>query len=280
MAVRYMSSSQQLFSREVSKHTWLAVNDLNLSTLFGRAFRVQRPNGVKTVSLPAMQDVSDLLDGIYQLKGGILVRDGTWWKGLAPGDVDTVLTSNGPGQLPSYQAPSAPAGNGMSNLFQLGTSTVVSTTAFAYKGLTFQTDFDLLIGGIWMFGNYVAGQTYKAIAAIASNGSGAGTLSSVSLGPAFVLPETLGPRWQYLPLTIPKAFSAGDLVFFGAGRSDGTGTFVFPLAGFANGAYNMPLPGRPRRLATINVTNPGNGQAYGDAAPGGAVGLGLSLAIT
>jgi hypothetical protein len=278
-AARYMSSSQQLFSAEVSKHTWLARNDLNMATLFGRAFRIQRPSGVKMVSLPSYYDVSDLLDGIYQLKGGILVRNTNQWQGLAAGPDETVLTSNGPGQLPSWEPPAAPSGQGMSNVVQLALNNTASAVAAACKGFTWQNDYDIEIGGIWMYGNYTINQVLKPVAAIASNSAGAGTLSAVTQGIAYTCPETLTNRWQYLPFTVPVAFPAATRIFCGIVRTDGLGSFVLPIDGMAAGAWNLPLPGKPRRFASIASNNPVNGIAYADQAPGFAMGIGLAYRL-
>lgn len=229
--------------------------------------------------MPAYQDVSDLLDGIYQLEGGILVRGPNWWQGLAPGLAGTILTSNGPGEAPTYQAPPAPSGEGLSNTFQLGTSLTANTGAFAFKGMTWTADFDIEIGGLWMMGDYTIGQVYQPLAAIASNGGGAGTLSNVTLGPGYTLPETFTDRWQYLPFTTPVPFSAGDLIAIACGRSDGAGTFQFPLNGITAGTFNWPLPGRPRRYFAVASAAPANGMAYTDVAPGGAIQFGLAYRI-
>lgn len=54
---------------------------------------------------PTPQAVSDSLDSISQHVGSILIRTVAGWSYLEAGPTGHVLKSNGPMQLPTWQAP-------------------------------------------------------------------------------------------------------------------------------------------------------------------------------
>lgn len=56
------------------------------------------------VASTTLASVSAMLDLITATRGSILYRGLTGWAGRAPGALNTVLTSNGPGQDPTYKA--------------------------------------------------------------------------------------------------------------------------------------------------------------------------------
>lgn len=97
--VKIMDAYQREFSSYMSRNSQLAAQDFMYISLFGRVGHLVRRDGTKVFSMAAMQDVSQLLDALYQLKGGILVRGDTWWEGLAIGDPGKVLGVTSPGEL-------------------------------------------------------------------------------------------------------------------------------------------------------------------------------------
>lgn len=97
--VKYMDGYQRDFALRLSQKTQLAAQDFLYIALWGRIGHMVRRDGRKVYSLAALQDVSSLLDTVFQLKNGILVRGETWWEGIAAGTPAQVLTINPDGTL-------------------------------------------------------------------------------------------------------------------------------------------------------------------------------------
>lgn len=105
--VKLMDSYQINFARELAAKSQLASQDFLYIALFGRIGHMVRRDGKKVFSMAAKQSVSQLLDAIWQNKGGILVRGDTWWDPLAVGNPDQVLTVQADGSL-AWETPAAP----------------------------------------------------------------------------------------------------------------------------------------------------------------------------
>lgn len=90
--MKVMDSMIQWFALEVSKVGPLMPRDILMWQLYGRPYTFIMPDGRKVYPVAAMQDASELLDSIYQLPSGILVRGATLWQGLPVGDPGLVLT--------------------------------------------------------------------------------------------------------------------------------------------------------------------------------------------
>lgn len=90
--VKNMDPLFQDFARQVAKETPLLPRDLLFRQLYRRPYWFYMPDGRKVFPVAAMQDVSLLLDAVWQLENGLLVRGPTWWQGLPPGAPKSVLT--------------------------------------------------------------------------------------------------------------------------------------------------------------------------------------------
>lgn len=107
IATKYMSAQEQAFAADMAKRAKLLPRDFLMLALFGRLGVFVGRNGVKRYSMYAVQNVSEMLDALWQLKGGILVRGKDWWTGLPPGLPNEVLQM-GPDGLPIW----SPGGGG------------------------------------------------------------------------------------------------------------------------------------------------------------------------
>jgi len=160
--------------------------------------------------MASMQDISDLLDALGQLKGMTLFRDETWWTSLPIGDPGDVMTV-GPDGLPFWDAGSGggASGNAFMQLLEpnpnaapltIGPSTfiglpIVPSSTIELNGLnvwvvvpgTSRT----IVAGIYSDAGYtMAGGTLLAqSAAIAAS---AGIVSM-----PFAAPITLNPNTMY-----------------------------------------------------------------------------------
>lgn len=117
----YIDALFQEFSRELSKRTTLLPRDMLIIGLFGRVGVVTHKSGTKVFSMAAVQDVSDLLDAIAQLKGDIIFRGSNWWQRLPAGQPGQVLAVSGDG-TPEWIDGGGGGGSGWTNLAVLSTS--------------------------------------------------------------------------------------------------------------------------------------------------------------
>lgn len=104
-----MSAQEQAFARRLANESKLLPRDFLMIALFNRIGVVVLRNGRKIYGMPAIQDVSAMLDALWQTKGGILYRDTTLWAGLEAGDPGFVLTM-GDDAVPVWAE--APSGGG------------------------------------------------------------------------------------------------------------------------------------------------------------------------
>lgn len=112
----YMSAGSQQFAREVAAASKLLPRDLLMISLFNRLGYVIFRDGRKVYSMPAMQDVSDLLDALGQTPGDILIRGEDWWTYLPIGPENAVLAV-GPDGLPIWSE--VPGGGGGQEFLQV-----------------------------------------------------------------------------------------------------------------------------------------------------------------
>lgn len=105
--IKNIDPLMQAVARDVSRYTPLLPRDFLMMQLFQRAFHFVLPDGSKVYSMAAMQDVSALLDAIWQEKNGLLLRDDSLWKGLPPGTPTQVLSVDLDGNV-VWQDPTVP----------------------------------------------------------------------------------------------------------------------------------------------------------------------------
>lgn len=80
---------------------WLA-RDVHTVVMYGTLFCLTQPDGSTIWPMAATQNVSEALDAIGSLPGGIMVRTAERWLWLPPGPVGYVLAMQADG-LPAWQ---------------------------------------------------------------------------------------------------------------------------------------------------------------------------------
>lgn len=76
---------------------------------------VNTRNGLEQILRELLASVSEYLDALGSTRGSLLYRGSAGWTTLPPGTSSHVLTSNGAGADPSWQAASGGGGGGSSN---------------------------------------------------------------------------------------------------------------------------------------------------------------------
>lgn len=169
------------------------------ATASGLTMSTARLLGRLTSSSGAIEELtfSGTLDQIGNTRGSILERGASGWQIVAPGTATYVLTSNGSGADPSWQAASGGGGS--------GTVTSVSQTVpsgFAIGGSPITTSGTLAI-------TYATGQTANKFLATPDGTTGAISERSIVTGD--------------LPATAVTAASYGDATHVGSFTVDATG---------------------------------------------------------
>lgn len=92
--------------------TNVSARDVIFSAMNGLLFYLEDEEGRRWYSMAHRERISASLDVFSQSKGSILVRGDDLWEAIPAGPKGTVLTSNGSGELPSWQ-PIADGGVGL-----------------------------------------------------------------------------------------------------------------------------------------------------------------------
>ncbi len=100
---KYIDAASMRRAIELTAGTGKYPRDIILQAMRGRLYVWQDQNGKVWYPMAAVQDISETLDVLAQTVGSVLARAGDRWRSLAPGIPGDVLTSQGPGVLPSYQ---------------------------------------------------------------------------------------------------------------------------------------------------------------------------------
>lgn len=102
LLAKYVATEDQKLAYDATVGSPLLPRDIILMAMAGRHFAIDLDNG-KTIWPVAMtKAVSDSLDSISQIPGTLLVRAPDGWIALAPGEANTVLTSQGPTEPPHW----------------------------------------------------------------------------------------------------------------------------------------------------------------------------------
>lgn len=145
---------------------------------------------------------------------------------ISPGTATQVLTSNGPGVEPSFQAA---GGSGSVTIgavaLQAEDQTSTFGSAFAFEGITFTAAQTFNITAIWGKRDTLSGDILQGALCQLSNATSSATLTSVALTPSFTAPFAQTRSWQVIKLTTPVTVTAGTTwaVMFGnitTGSSD------------------------------------------------------------
>lgn len=269
----YMSPSQQLTARELARRSNFAVRDYLVSILAGRLIHFQRPDGSKVFSVASRNDVSNLLDAIWQLKGGILIRGEDWWQGLTPAPAGHVLTSMGEDQLPAYQPAQGGGASGLS--VQMNSSGVYSASNFNCKGFTWIPDADVRVHEIWLRWAATAGDVVKAVLGQVTNHVTGGALITATQSDPYTAPLTFAPDWAHMRFPGGVLCNAGTPYFVGAFRPAFSATSPLPVNGFIDGVRNVASPGIWHIAGHIQSSNPVVGSIVVSEGGCGATGFGI-----
>lgn len=137
-----MTAREQKIALQATTGTPLMPRDLLLMALYARMFALDLDDGRKLLPAPFRADVSTALDALGQALGEVLVRGPEFWQALAPGAPGEVLTSNGPGALPSYK-PSTAAGEGATVVKTANQTVFAGAAQLTYQSVLFDD------AGLW-----------------------------------------------------------------------------------------------------------------------------------
>lgn len=202
--------------------------------------------------------VSTALDLITSTRGSIFYRGASGWAGLAPGTSTYVLTSNGAGADPSWQASAASGANtALSNLASVAINTTLASGAGTTLALTATAPAAITTAQ--------AGTPLNLTASAAVAGS---SVAGAAAGGGITLRTGNAAR-----LTSGNA-NGGDVVFtLGTGIGTGRqGTLSAPGAGANSETFGLGSVAGGARTSVFG--NSANGGTYTDA-----VGLGYNVSV-
>lgn len=107
LLAKYADGMAMARAIEMTRQTGLYPRDVMLSAMRGRLYVWADETGWKWYPMAAVQDISDSLDVLAQTIGSVLVRATDRWRAPPVGVVGDVLTNQGVGAPPVWQAPAA-----------------------------------------------------------------------------------------------------------------------------------------------------------------------------
>lgn len=107
---QFVPAAIQVAHRKMVEGTNLLPRDLMISAMYGRGWQFIIAGQRRRYPVAARIDLSKTLDILGGLAGDVIARGPELWERVRPTDVGQVLTSQGPGNLPQYQA--VPGGAG------------------------------------------------------------------------------------------------------------------------------------------------------------------------
>lgn len=165
----------------------------------------------------------------------------------------TTITSSG-GIISSV---SSSSGGGAVAQFDLGTSSQ-SSSAFAYKGITFLPEDNITVSAIGMgLVNNSISNYGGVICQISSSTSTTPTIVTVNQTNHITFASFSTIQWCWLPFASPITMVAGTPYAIMVGYTSGAGTAVLPIAQGLSRTIIPALPGNaifPARLASTNPT--------------------------
>jgi len=128
LLAKYADPMSQVRAIEMTKGTGLYPRDVLLSAMRGRLYWWADETGWRWFPMAATQDVSNSLDTLSQVVGGVLVRALDRWRAPVPGAPNDVLTYQGAAAPPIWKAP----GGGVAQGELAGTPIVPDNTVNNY----------------------------------------------------------------------------------------------------------------------------------------------------
>ena len=187
----------------------------------GRLFERLTIDGEEWYSVAVQQDISTDLDIVGgKDQGNLLIRGPVLWVPLTAGLAGNVLTTNGPGQDPSWQ-PGGGAGSGywVSNTPSLFFTTIGAAT----KGVTFEPAFEIQVTALGGMYDPIAGHVYQA--SCYNLASSVDITEIVAQSAPFTIPS--GPsRVLTLTFAAPATLLPGNRYFCAMSRIDGPDNFI------------------------------------------------------
>lgn len=107
---QFAPAELQMAHRVMVEGTNLLPRDLMISAMMGRGFAFVVHNQQRRYPMAARQDLSNTLDILGALAGDVLGRGPELWERMRPTAPGQMLTSNLPGELPTWQSVGSQAG--------------------------------------------------------------------------------------------------------------------------------------------------------------------------
>jgi hypothetical protein len=141
-ATKFYPAHVQAYYAAAVKDTPLLPRDLLIMNLYQRDCILISDNGRKYFPMTVVKDVSESLDAIQQLPGGMMARGPSWWMPIAPGAVGEVLSVTAVDEPPTWQAP--PGAGGLSLIERITLAATATSINFTSIPATYE---DLLLVG-------------------------------------------------------------------------------------------------------------------------------------
>jgi len=238
LLAKYADGAAQWMAIEVAKNGPWYPRDLLMSAMAGRLFESIIIDGQEYRSVAVRDDVSSDLDFLAGTEQGtIIVRGPDLWSALTPGLAGNILTSNGTGLLPSYQAGAAAGGKAISTAIPAGT---VNARAEACQATVFRAIQNFQIDEL---GSGISGTAGDVLRGYVFRISQGGLILELMGETADVIGGGgLWLNWN-APLISPATIVAGTIYAIAFSRRDGADTFVLPiLDGISSfNMVNLPL---------------------------------------
>lgn len=249
MLAKYAPGSDQWMAIEVAKGGPMYPRDLMMSAMAGRLYGKIIIDGEEYLPMAVREDVSSDLDFLAgKLVGTVIVRGPNLWQALIPSPAGLVMTSNGVGNVPSWQAVASGSGTFMVTNVPGNTP---QASAFASKGNTFTVVQEVTVHSIGIRLTAVNAHTYRgSVYEI----DGAGNIGAILAQTDPVTGLTAGKQGIQRSLTTLASLFPGIRYVISWSRTDGADTFVMPMMGTVG---DQPLPGLPEDFYSLssNVNN-------------------------
>jgi len=211
------------------------------------------------------------LDTITTTEGDIVARGASAWQALAPGTVAYVLTSNGPGVLPSFQAVPTPppAGPAIYTGVSPGESASAYYGAVASVGNIFTVDDAITLTAVWALLTPPASAAYLATIATMNSTGTIQTIVAVLETGTLAYSGSTNTRWIRVALAAAVTLSPGTNYGVFITRTDALSSTAIVVFGSTDN-YSKPIfPGNiissaleptllPASGTTFNVTGQSN----------------------